>query len=106
MGNNHYASRELVQEVLEQPRLSSMYMKYNTEHDAPYWRGPIWMNINYMILSSLHHYSKENGPYRDKAKIIYNDLRSNLISKGKGARVFPGWTSLVLLIMVEAYSEC
>ncbi|CAL5347031.1 unnamed protein product [Camellia sinensis] len=180
MGNNHYASRELVQEALEQPRLRfvphigyvclfpfvakiiplvscmkdlitkqcflnlfvllfsvsylytvvveifSMYMKYNTEHDAPYWRGPIWMNINYMILSSLHHYSKENGPYRDKAKIIYNDLRSNLISvvknyqqiryfweqfdqkksKGKGARVFPGWTSLVLLIMVEAYSEC
>ncbi|CAL5415707.1 unnamed protein product [Camellia sinensis] len=128
MGNNHYASRELVQEVLEQPRLRrrSMYMKYNMEHDAPYWRGPIWMNINYMILSSLHHYSKENGPYKDKAKIIYNDLRSNLISvvknyqqiryfweqfdqkksKGKGARVFPGWTSLVLLIMVEAYSEC
>ncbi|KAL7171743.1 hypothetical protein ACSBR2_036415 [Camellia fascicularis] len=178
MGNNHYASRELVREVLEQPRLrfvphigyvslfpfvagiippdstileqqlnlisnrsilwtdyglrslsktSSMYMKYNTEHDAPYWRGPIWMNINYMILSSLHHYSKENGPYRDKAKIIYNDLRSNLIrnvvknyhqtgyfweqfdqkkGKGKGARVFTGWTSLVLLIMAEAYSEC
>ncbi|CAL5433579.1 unnamed protein product [Camellia sinensis] len=38
-----------------------------------------FMNINYMILSSLHHYSKENGPYRDKAKIIYNDLRNNLI---------------------------
>ncbi|KAG5521861.1 hypothetical protein RHGRI_034177 [Rhododendron griersonianum] len=176
-GTNHYASRELVREVLERPRLrfvphigyvslfpfmwrilppdslilekqldlisnrsilwtdyglrslsktSSMYMKRNTEHDPPYWRGPIWMNMNYLILSSLHHYSKENGPYKDKAKTMYSDLRSNLIrnivrnyqqtgyfweqydqkkGKGKGARVFTGWTSLVLLIMAEAYSE-
>ncbi|KAM7487154.1 hypothetical protein LguiB_024638 [Lonicera macranthoides] len=108
-------------------RTSTLYMKRNTEHDPPYWRGPIWMNMNYLILSALHHYSIEDGPYRERAKIIYDDLRDNLIrnvvrsyhqtgflweqydqkkGKGKGARVFTGWTSLVLLIMAEAYSDC
>ncbi|XP_050276247.1 mannosyl-oligosaccharide glucosidase GCS1-like [Quercus robur] len=107
-------------------KTSSLYMKRNTEHDPPYWRGPIWMNMNYMILSALHHYSKEDGPYRDKARTIYVDLRGNLIrnvvrnyhqtgflweqydqrkGKGKGARVFTGWTALVVLMMAEAYGE-
>lgn len=106
-------------------KTSSMYMKRNTEHDPPYWRGPIWMNMNYMILSALYHYSKESGPYSDRARVIYDDLRGNLIrnvvrnyhqtgflweqydqkkGKGKGARLFTGWTSLVLLIMAEAYT--
>ncbi|XP_050205267.1 mannosyl-oligosaccharide glucosidase GCS1-like [Mercurialis annua] len=106
-------------------KTSSIYMKRNTEHDPPYWRGPIWMNMNYLILSALHHYSEEDGPYRDRAKKIYDELRSNLIGnvvqnyhqtgflweqydqkkgKGKGARLFTGWTSLVLLIMAEAYA--
>lgn len=108
-------------------KTSSLYMKRNTEHDAPYWRGPIWMNMNYMILSALHHYSKVDGPYMGRAKDIYQDLRMNLIrtvvrnynqtgyfweqydqkkGKGKGARVFTGWTALVLLIMAEDYNIC
>ncbi|KAJ9549525.1 hypothetical protein OSB04_022068 [Centaurea solstitialis] len=108
-------------------KTSSMYMRRNTEHDPPYWRGPIWMNMNYLILSSLHYYSKEEGPYRGRAGTIYNELRANLIQNvvknykqtgylweqydqkkgnGKGAHPFTGWTSLVLLIMAESYSEC
>ncbi|XP_016568329.2 mannosyl-oligosaccharide glucosidase GCS1 [Capsicum annuum] len=107
-------------------KTSSMYMKRNTEHDPPYWRGPIWIPLNYLIVSSLHHYSQESGPYRERAKTIYNELRSNLIrnivgnykrtgylweqydqkkGKGKGARLFTGWTATVLLIMAEAYPE-
>nr|XP_004504457.1 mannosyl-oligosaccharide glucosidase GCS1-like isoform X2 [Cicer arietinum] len=105
-------------------KTSSLYMKYNTEHEAPYWRGTIWINMNYRVLSALHHYSKEDGPYRDKAKAIYKELRSNLIrnivrnyqqtgflweqydqikGNGKGAHPFTGWTSVVVLIMAEAY---
>ncbi|VAH67831.1 unnamed protein product [Triticum turgidum subsp. durum] len=106
-------------------RTSSMYMKRNTEHDAPYWRGAIWINMNYMILSGLHHYAHEDGPYSVRAGELYDELRSNLIrnivgnyqetgffwenydqknkGKGKGARSFTGWTSLVVLIMAESY---
>ncbi|PIN15118.1 Glucosidase I [Handroanthus impetiginosus] len=108
-------------------KTSSIYMQRNTEHDPPYWRGPIWMNMNYMILSALNYYSKVDGPYRDRAKIIYDDLRNNLIrnvvknynqtgylweqydqkkGRGKGARLFTGWTSLIVLIMGETYSDC
>ncbi|KAK3166350.1 hypothetical protein QOZ80_1AG0044680 [Eleusine coracana subsp. coracana] len=106
-------------------RISSIYMKRNTEHDPPYWRGAIWINMNYMILSALHHYAHEDGPYKGRAGELYEKLRSNLIrniaqnyhetgffwenydqknkGKGKGARSFTGWTSLVVLIMAESY---
>ncbi|KAJ1341408.1 hypothetical protein BSLG_003986 [Batrachochytrium salamandrivorans] len=90
-----------------------------------YWRGPIWININYLVLQSLFkNYIGKNGPYQAQAQRIYNNLRSIIITnvhkeyvrtgyvweqysphdgQGKRSHPFTGWTALVLLIMSEDY---
>ncbi len=101
-----------------------LYAKRNTEHDPPYWRGAIWININYLALKSLKHYSTVDGPYKAKASDIYKDLRQAVMSnildnysktgyiweqyndstgKGQGSHPFTGWSALVTLIMAEKY---
>lgn len=103
---------------------SPYYMKRNTEHDPPYWRGQIWININYLTLKSLHHYKNLPGPYAAQAKEIYTELRDNVVNniikqytqtgyiweqyndrtgEGSGCKPFTGWSSLVVLIMSEQY---
>ncbi|KAJ1949901.1 Processing alpha glucosidase I, partial [Linderina macrospora] len=81
-----------------------------------YWRGPIWININYLVLSSLHtNYMPVEGPFQKQAARIYSQLRTNLIANifkqyedtrffweqynpetgaGKGTHPFTGWTTL------------
>nr|KAG5693833.1 hypothetical protein BaRGS_004441 [Batillaria attramentaria] len=61
-------------------RSNRMYNRYNTEHDAPYWRGAIWININYLALGSLHHYAHTTGPYMELAREIYGELRTNIVN--------------------------
>lgn len=102
---------------------SSFYDKYNTLHDPPYWRGDIWINMNYLILNSLHHYASIlNETYSEQYKKLYEELRCNLLNNilnefkrtgylwerygdadghGKGSHPFTGWTSLVVLIAEE-----
>lgn len=101
-----------------------MYKKYNTEHDAPYWRGAIWININFLAVRALNHYTSAPGPYQSTAQAIYTDLRQNLIKNifseyqrsgfiweqyedddghGKGSHPFTGWSSLVVLMMAEQF---
>ncbi|KAI6181052.1 putative mannosyl-oligosaccharide glucosidase [Aphelenchoides besseyi] len=104
---------------------SPYYNKRNTKDDAPYWRGDIWLNINYMTLEALRHYSKTaSGPNGERAAELYSKLRSNLINMvvnefdrtgyfwehysdrtghGAGTRPFTGWTSLIFAIITEKY---
>lgn len=105
-------------------KISPMYMKHNTEHDPPYWRGAIWMNLNYLTVAALDHYSKIDGPHAQEAKKVYDVLRNNLIKnvinqykstgylwenyedlfgEGRGSHPFTGWTSLTVLLMAEIY---
>ena len=56
-----------------------MYNKHNTEHDAPYWRGAIWINLNFLAVRSLHYYSQTEGPYQKLCSQLYEDLRKNII---------------------------
>lgn len=58
---------------------STLYNAYNTEHDGPYWRGPIWCNVNFLALRALHHYSKVGGPHAVTAQHLHAELRSNLL---------------------------
>lgn len=65
-----------------------MHGAYNTEHDAPYWRGPIWFNVNYLALRSLHRYSKAGGQHAATAAELYRELSGNLLTNlvGKKAK--------------------
>lgn len=103
---------------------SPLYHKRNTEDDPPYWRGQIWININYLALKALYHYGSQPGPYSEDAKRIYVELRHNVVrniikqynrsgyiweqyndrtGEGSGCKPFTGWTALVVLIMAEQY---
>jgi len=90
-----------------------------------YWKGPVWVQINYLVLRALYtKYAVEEGPHQARAKEIYRELRRNIVdnvfkeyehtgyvweqydaTNGKGLRSHPftGWTSLVTLILAEKY---
>ena len=88
--------------------------------DENYWRSPIWININYMVVKRLLDLVQGSGPHKHRARDIYNELRHNLVDTvfrswqetgfaweqynpdtGKGQRTqhFTGWTALIVRIM-------
>ncbi|KAM9900633.1 hypothetical protein OXX79_005015 [Metschnikowia pulcherrima] len=90
-----------------------------------YWRSPVWINMNYLVLEALTHYNDVSGAYiseglKTKIDDVYTQLRQNVIRNvksewertgfvweqyddqtgaAKGAKNFMGWSSLVLLMM-------
>ena len=101
-----------------------LYKKRNTQHDPPYWRGQIWININFLAVRALKHYSSLPGPYSQLAAELYSNLRKSLIQnmftqykktgylwenyddvtgRGQGSHPFTGWSALVVLIMSEQF---
>ena len=91
---------------------------YGTEEN--YWRSPIWININYMILQKLLELAQSPGQFQERAREMYIQLRLNLINtvfqswketgfaweqynpdtdRGQRTQHFTGWTSLIVKIM-------
>ncbi|CAM9925479.1 unnamed protein product [Choristocarpus tenellus] len=101
-----------------------LYQVANNPGDEPYWRGHIWVNVNYLAIAALWHYASVEGPYREEAARCYSDLRANIVQtvlgeyhrtgflweqyddrSGQGHRSHPftGWTALIVNIMAEDY---
>ncbi|MES1911866.1 MAG: hypothetical protein MHM6MM_004231 [Cercozoa sp. M6MM] len=92
-----------------------------------YWRGKIWLNMNFLALRALHQYDTA------ETRRIYEELKHNVVSNvrrqfersqhaqalatlgniyenydpldgsGRGTHPFTGWSSLVLAIMADLY---
>lgn len=57
----------------------AFYQQGNAPGDAPYWRGPIWLPINYLALGALRHYGSISGPHQSRCTTLYEKLRSALL---------------------------
>ncbi|XP_027761109.1 mannosyl-oligosaccharide glucosidase [Empidonax traillii] len=105
-------------------RDSPWYLQRNTEHDPPYWRGSVWVNMNFLALRALYGYARTAGPHREQAARLYRELHHNLVTNvfrqheatgflwehyrdsdgaGQGCHPFAGWSALVVLAMAEDY---
>ncbi|KAG7005728.1 hypothetical protein G7Y79_00018g045350 [Physcia stellaris] len=126
--NSNHSHLESVLDLIRDPEelwspfgIRSLSLKdnfYGTKEN--YWRGPIWININYMVVQRLWELAQQPGHLQQRALEIYVELRTNLVKTvfeswtktgfaweqynpdtGRGQRTqhFTGWTSLIVKIM-------
>lgn len=106
-------------------KTASLYKKRNTADDPPYWRGQIWINVNYLVLRSLSYYARHGSPeVAAAAAAAHDELRRRLLrtlvggykrqgylyeqyddesGRGTSSHPFTGWTALVTLIAAQEY---
>lgn len=98
--------------------LSKSDLLYHSGDD--YWRGHIWINMNYLTLRGLKLFYSESTEVAE----LYNSLRNKIVStvynewkrsgmfyesysdidgKGLKASPFSGWTSLIVNIITENF---
>jgi hypothetical protein len=108
--------------------LSARDELYSPNHG--YWRGPVWVSVNYLVLRGLNKWYLDYVPEQPLSskirdvKELYTAIRKNLLTavykswevehlfyenwndisgKGQFSHPFTGWTTLVLLIFTEKY---
>lgn len=68
---------------------ASLYKARNTADDPPYWRGQIWINVNYLVLRALARYggisnaaqggARADGEVARAARAAHDELRRRLL---------------------------
>ena len=127
MGPDHHHLNAILSLIRDPEELWSVHgirsLSLKNEYygtDENYWRSPIWININYMVVKMLLDLAQGSSPHKHRARDIYNELRVNLVNTvfrswqetgfaweqynpdtGKGQRTqhFTGWTALIVRIM-------
>lgn len=91
-----------------------------------YWRGAVWINLNYLAIGALQHYGGlATGPQAERAGRLAGQLQSAVVQnivqqysssgflwenyagagdgRGRGTHPFTGWTALVALMIADRH---